>query len=72
VGGVVALSSVGMFDTMEHMDWLVDGYEEMVRRLEPVKVLWKGRVPEELKGDDRIAIIPSSHLDRLHALRSVK
>lgn len=69
VGGVVAISSVGMFDTVEHERWLVDGYEEMVRRLKPVKVLWKGKVPERYVGDGRIQRIEASHLERLHGLR---
>ena len=68
VGGVVALSSVGMFDTAEHRSWLMDGCEEMFRRLEPAKVLWKGKVPEEYEGDERIVRLPN-HTDRLHALR---
>ena len=68
VGGVVAVSSVGMFDSGEHRQWLLDGYGEMLRRLEPVKVLWKGKVPEELKDDERIAQLPSI-TERLHKLK---
>ena len=71
VGGVVAISSVGMFDTQEHIDWLIDGYEEMCRRLEPCLVLWKGKVPEELNGDDRIQKI-TGQLERLHGLKGEK
>ena len=66
---MVAISSVGMFDTKEHERWLCEGYEEMVRRLKPVKVLWKGRVPERYEGDGRIQRIEASHLERLHGLR---
>ena len=66
-GGIVALSSVGMFDTEEHKAWLLDGYEMMMDVLMPVKVLWKGKVPDELKGDSRIEVIYSV-LDDLHKL----
>jgi hypothetical protein len=68
VGGIVAISSVGMFDTAEHERWLCDGYEEMLRRLKPVKVLWKGKVPERYEGDEMIQRIEASHLERLHGL----
>ena len=51
MGSVVATSSVGMFDTLEHMDWMINGYAEMLAALKPVKVLWKGMVPDALKGD---------------------
>ena len=47
VGGVVALSSFGMFGTDEARSWLVDGCREMLDRLEPAQIIWKGRVPEE-------------------------
>ena len=66
VGGVVAMSAVGMFDTDEHKRWLLDGCERMIERLNPSLILWKGRVPEELKGAvDRglIQKIPS-HVDK--------
>lgn len=51
VGGVVATSAVGMLSDKEGKKWLLDGYAEMIRRLEPAKVIWKGKVPEELKGE---------------------
>ena len=68
VGGVVALSSVGMFDTVEHEHWLIDGCMAMLDALEPSTVLWKGKVPEEFAGDDRIVKLPN-HTDRLHEMR---
>jgi len=67
VGGIVALSSVGMFDSTEHRAWLIDGYEMMLDVLMPTKVLWKGKVPDELKDDERI-IVMKSILDDLHKL----
>ena len=57
---VVAMSSVGMTTTQHRRKLLLDGYEEMIKRIDPVKVIWKGRIPEELEGDrDRIFHIPS-------------
>ena len=47
VGGIVATSAVGMFDTAEHLTWLIDGVNEMLNRLKPTMILWKGKVPEE-------------------------
>ena len=63
VGGVVALSSVGMYDTAEHRAWLVDGCREMFDRLRPRLVLWKGKVPEEYEGNGRIVKLPE-HVDK--------
>ena len=57
VGGVVSLSSFGMFGTDEAKAWMLDGYREMLRRIEPVQVLWKGRVPDELAGDAKSGLI---------------
>ena len=48
VGSIVALSSVGMFDTKEHRAWLIDGYFTMMDILNPSMIYWKGKVPEEI------------------------
>lgn len=57
---VVAMSSVGMLRNAELKNWLLTGYEEMIKRINPTKIIWKGRVPEELESDrDRIFEIPS-------------
>ena len=48
VGSVVALSSVGMFDTKEHISWLIDGYYTMMEILDPSLIYWKGKVPKEI------------------------
>ena len=71
VGGVVAISSVGMFDTKEHRAWLVDGYWEMMEHLRPCRVLWKGKVPEEFEVDVKSGMIVKlpEHAERLHGLR---
>lgn len=57
VGGVVAYSAVGMLADDEVKQWLLDGYAEMLRWLEPTKILWKGRVPDELKSDEDSGLI---------------
>ena len=51
---------VGMFTKPEYKDWLLIGYEEMKKRLEPTKIIWKGKIPDELESDrDLIVQIPS-------------
>lgn len=56
VGGIVALSSVGMFDTKEHTRWFMEGYHAMMDLLEPTAIYWKGKVPEEIHNDTIIRI----------------
>jgi len=62
VGGIVATSSVGMFDTQEHRSWLMEGYYAMMDVLQPTMILWKGKVPEEIDNNN-IIYIPS-HVDK--------
>ena len=57
VGGVVATSSVGMLGSDETKEWLLNGYGEMLDWLKPVKVLWKGKVPDELEADVKSGLI---------------
>ena len=66
VGGIVATSAVGMFDTNEHIYWLLDGYKEMIEWLKPTKILWKGKVPSDLEADVKSGLICpiASHVDR--------
>ena len=47
-GSIVALSSVGMFDSVEHTSWLMDGYYTMMDILNPSIIYWKGIVPKEI------------------------
>ena len=70
VGGVVATSSVGMFDTDEHTAWLLEGYAAMIEKLKPTKIIWKGKVPEELADDVASGLIYkiASHVDKWHGL----
>ena len=58
---VVAMSSVGMFKSAEYKRWLMVGYEEMMRRIYPRKIIWRGFIPEEFDEVDRkrLVIIPS-------------
>lgn len=62
VGGIVAISSVGMFDTDEHTAWLIDGYSQMIQALSPIMVLWKGTVPEQCQSSIIVKI--PSHTDK--------
>lgn len=58
---IVAMSSVGMFRTEEYKRWLLTGYEEMMRRLRPTQIIWRGMVPEEFDDTDRkrLVILPA-------------
>ena len=51
---VVALSSVSTQKTDEYKKWFLDGYEEMMRRLNPSHILWRGTVPPECESDRKI------------------
>lgn len=56
VGGIVALSSVGMFKSYELTAWLIDGYYAMMDILQPTAILWKGIVPDEIHNPSIIKI----------------
>lgn len=47
VGGVVAVSSVGTQNNATSKRLFLQGYEEMMRRLDPKWVIFYGKVPEE-------------------------
>lgn len=51
VGGAVAVSSVGVMNSKERKALFVDGYNEMLKRLEPETVLFYGQVPGECTGN---------------------
>lgn len=58
--GVIAFSTIGVLRDPTLKEWTLTGYEEMIKRLNPTKIIWKGKIPEELEGDrDRIFQIPS-------------
>lgn len=48
---VVAVSSVGTQNGAEKKQCFLDGYFEMVKRLEPTQIIFYGRVPDECKGN---------------------
>jgi hypothetical protein len=47
VGGIVAVSSVGTQQNKESKRLFLRGYEEMMKRLSPERVIFYGKVPEE-------------------------
>ena len=49
--GVVARSSVGTQNSKERKQKFLDGYMEMVDRLQPTQIIFYGSVPEECKGN---------------------
>ena len=46
---VVAVSSVGPQNNKEKKQCFLDGYHEMVERLQPTQIIFYGRVPDECK-----------------------
>lgn len=48
---VVAISSVGCMKSKQNKQMLIDGYNEMVKRLEPSCIIFYGTVPDECKGN---------------------
>ena len=46
---VVAVSSVGTQNNKEKKKCFLDGYHEMVERLQPTQIIFYGRVPDECK-----------------------
>lgn len=69
-GGVVALSATGMHKNQLGIDWLMEGYQAMMARLEPELILWRGRVPEEIQRVDggRILKLPN-YADKFDRMR---
>lgn len=47
----VAISSVGCMKSKRNKQMLIDGYNEMVKRLEPSCIIFYGNVPDECKGN---------------------
>lgn len=48
---VVAISSVGCMKSKRNKQMLIDGYNEMVKRLEPSCIIFYGMVPDECTGN---------------------
>lgn len=57
-GSVVALSSIGMFAREEYTRWLMYGLDAMMERLHPIKIYWRGRIPDGINRD-RVEIVPT-------------
>lgn len=51
VGGTVAVSSVGCMTGKESKQLFLDGYREMVTRLQPETIIFYGKVPDECRGN---------------------
>ena len=51
VGGVVAVSSVGTQLSRDSRQLFLDGYNEMLTRLQPTLIYFYGNVPKECKGN---------------------
>lgn len=51
VGATVAVSSVGCMKQKEAREHFIKGYNEMIKRLSPTKILFYGNVPEECTGN---------------------
>ena len=51
IGGTVAISSVGTQKNREARKMFLEGYDEMLRRLKPQKIIFFGSVPSECEGN---------------------
>ena len=72
VGSAVALSTVGDLTRSEETKRaLLQGYEEMEKRLSPAQVILYGRIPEELKDRTNIVHV-QSYTERWDALKEAK
>lgn len=69
VGGVVAVSSVGCMAGAESRQLFAQGYEEMLRRLEPSEIIFYGKAPPDQSR--RVRCIPP-HYERIVKARKEK
>lgn len=51
VGGTVAISSVGTQNNKTAKELFLNGYNEMMKRLEPETVIFYGTIPQECYGN---------------------
>ena len=58
-GSAVAVSSVGTQKSKQAKELFMNGYKEMLERLEPTQILFYGKVPSEIK-DDRVINMSAS------------
>lgn len=47
----IIISSLGTQNSKERKKIFLEGYEEMIKRLDPAQIIFYGRVPEECKGN---------------------
>ena len=59
VNSIVAISSIGTQKYEESKQLFIDGFEEMIRKLNPTKILFWGNVPD---GIDKTRIIPMGYI----------
>lgn len=55
-GSIVAVSSVGCLNDKQALDYFIMGYNEMIFRINPSKILFYGTIPKELNKDNIINI----------------
>lgn len=60
---IVALASTGALRDKEARKLFLMGYEEMKKRLEPIKIIFYGSIPKELANEDLICI--EHHYDQM-------
>ena len=51
IGGTVAVSSVGTQNNKHAKELFLNGYNEMMKRLEPETVIFYGTIPQECYGN---------------------
>lgn len=64
----VAISTVGSLRTEESKRIFDDGFNEMISRINPPKILWYGSLPDKYKEDKRIIWV-ESRVDKRRRLR---
>ena len=50
-GGCVAVSSVGCMKSIESKRLFIEGYKEMISRLQPATIIFYGTIPDECRGN---------------------
>lgn len=71
IGGVVAVSSVGTQKNKDSRRLFIDGYNEMLIRLQPSLIYFYGNIPEECKGNTvRIAAYQEKFRTKAEVLQS--
>lgn len=66
---VVAVASTGALREKESRELFLQGYEEMKKRLEPIKIIFYGSIPQELKNENLIRI--EHHYDQMRSEQKI-